>query len=278
MLSWLVLLLTVLGAFAWSCAPVGRHKIRDKRTHSPSVTRQSPDQQYSIKSIDSSHERTRVTIHGRLSSRELHPMVGVKVYADASDCSLSLPIDTSADRKPCQDTRVTAETDPNGDYRLSLRVDRNKQRYLNVRFAIVRENRRPERLVIPLQSVDQMLGYMPVGSYYRLDRDEHRRLLSKRRDLIYTTSEVSMTANQLDSLREAAPFIRQNLFFSIADVVGGALAVINTQCINDLSPAVHQNTQPIAFHFLFPRDWNSKKLLITGITSPICIDLNNDRT
>ena len=276
MLSWLVLLLTVLGAVAWGCAPVGRHKIRDRRAHSPSVTSQSPDQQYSIKS--DSHERTVVTVHGRLSSSELQPMVGVEVYADASDCSLSLPIDTSVVRKPCQDKRVVAETDSNGNYRLSLRVDHNKQRYLNVRFAIVRKDHRPERLVIPLQSVDQMLGHMPVGSYYRLDRDEHRRLLSKRRDLIYTTSEVSMTANQLDSLRKAAPFIHQNLFFSIADVVGGALAVIDTQCTNELSPAVHQNTQPIAFHFLLPRDWNSHKLLITGITSPICIDLTNDRT
>ena len=278
MLSWLVLLLTVLGAVAWSCAPVGRHKIRDRRAHSPSVTQQSPDQQYSIKSAGNSPERTLVTVHGRLSGRELHPMVGVEVYADASDCSLSLPIDTSSVRKPCQDKRVVAETDSNGDYRISLRVDHNKQRYLNVRFAIVREDRHPERLIIPLQSVDQMLGHMPVGSYYRLDRDEHRRLLSKRRDLIYTTGEVSMTANQLDSLREDSPFIHQNLFFSIADIVGGALAVINTQCTNDLSPAVHQNTQPIAFHFLLPRSWNNKKLLITGLTPPICIDLNNDRT
>ena len=87
-----------------------------------------------------------------------------------------------------------------------------------------------------------------------------------------------MSANQLDSLREAVPYIHKNLFFSIADVIGGALAVVNDKCTNDLNPAVHQNTQPVAFHFLFPRDWNSKKLLITGITSPICIDLNNDRT
>ena len=278
MLSWLVLLLTVLGAVAWGCAPVGWQKIRDKRANAPSVSRNRPQQHYSIKSTSYSSTRTRVTVEGRLSDGELRPMAGVEVYADASDCSLSLPIDTSVARKPCRDKRVIGKTDANGDYQIFLRIDTKRQRYLNVRFAIVREDRHPERLIIPLQSVDQMLGRMPVGSYYRLDRDQHRRLLAKRRDLIYTTSEVSMSVNQLDSLREVAPYIHKNLFFSIADVIGGTLAVVNANCTNDLSPAVHKNTQPVAFHFLFPRDWDSKKLLITGITLPICIDLNNDRT
>lgn len=280
MLSWLVLLLTVLGAVAWGCAPVGRHRNCNKRSGSSLVARAGGEyQQYSTKSSSSSSARSKVAVRGRLADGELRPMAGVEVFVDASDCSLSLPIDTSVTRKPCQDKRVIGETDSNGDYQVFLRVDPRKQRYLNVRFAIAREDRQPERLVIPLQSVDQMLGQMPAGSYYRLDRDEHRQLLAKRRDLVYTSSEVVMTANQLDSLRKATPFShKENLFFSIADVVGGVLAVINGQCTSNLNPAVHQNTQPIAFHFLLPRDWGDKKLMITGITSPICIDPNSERT
>ena len=276
MLSWLALLLTVLGAVAWGCAPVGWHKIRDRRANAPSVPRQLPNQQ--VKSIGYSSSRAKVTVRGRLADGELRPMTGIEIYVDASDCSLSLPIDTSTTRKPCQDTRVVSETDENGSYHVSLRVNHRQQRYLNVRFVIARKGHNPERLIIPLQSVDQMLGHMPVGSYYRLDRDEHRRLLSKRRDLVYTTSKVVMTIKQLNSLHEAAPFIHKNFFFSIADVVGGTLSVANTRCSNELSPAVHQNTRPIVFHFLFPRDWDNKNLLITGITSPICIELGNDRT
>ena len=191
MLVRLVFAAVVLGAVA---VPVLDLALADSK--------RDTSRQRRLRSFLTKFTRKKLEISGRLRGENLQPLAGVLVYADISSCSLALPVTAAALRAVCHDERVLAVTDRHGRYRLPLRLNR-AHRYAQVRYRITQADGRAA--VIPLTSVDHMLGRLPAGSYYRLDRDQQLSLLRQPRDLIYATRHIALHAEQLH-----APWLQEN--------------------------------------------------------------------
>ncbi len=147
-----------------------------------------------LRSLFTKFARKKLELQGRLRAESMRPLVGVSVYADASRCSLALPLGANRLREACDDLRVVTSSDQHGRYRVPLRVSGN-HRYLHVRFSI-RERDAQAAVVIPLSSVDHILGKIPAWSYYRLDRDAQLALLRTPRDLVYARRRVAVHSSQ----------------------------------------------------------------------------------
>lgn len=187
MLIRLVLIITVSGVVTFSA--VSAVDLLGAGTRKNSRVRR-------LRSFFSNLTRKELEITGQLSTEGAQPMPGVLVYADASRCSLALPLGATGGRKECNDKRVTDRTDERGYYRLPIHIGR-RHKYLHVRFKIEQQGEQPT--VIPLASVDQILGHMKAGSYYRLDREHQLRLVTKHRDLVYTSMVVPLDATRFGS-------------------------------------------------------------------------------
>ena len=158
-------------------------------------SRQNPRQRR-LRSLLTKFARKKLELQGQLRSEDMRPLVGALVYVDASRCSLVLPLDANERRAACDDVRIVTPTDQRGRYLVRLRLTRH-HKYLHVRFRIATQGERAAD--IPLASVDHMLGKMPAGSYYRLDRDAQLALLRTPRDLIYASRRIALYPSQLQT-------------------------------------------------------------------------------
>ena len=229
-----------------------------------SENKRNNQRQRRLRSLLTKFARKKVEIRGQIRSEGMRPLVGVLVYADASSCSLSLPLDTRDERDSCNDMRMVTVTDQNGQYRLQL-LPKRKHKYLNVRFR-VSPAAGGQTAVIPLASVDYMLGRMPAGSYYRLDRQEQLELLQKHRDLIYASRRVALNAEQLRFpwLQENRHAIARTLAHQLAKVISrgeqrqSEQEVITVSACGqhrlhrDEQQTTQQPLQLVDFRFLFP--------------------------
>ena len=216
-----------------------------------------------LRSLLTKFSRKKLEIKGQIRSEGMRPLVGTLVYADASSCSLALPLAAKEGRDSCNDKRMVTVTDQNGQYRLQLRL-KHKHKYLNVRFSISHAGER--MTVIPLASVDYMLGRMPAGSYYRLDRQPQLEMLREHRDLIYASQRVALNTEQLRFpwLQENRHAIARTLAHQLAKVISsGEHRKTEREVITVSSCGQHrlhrderhtaqQPLQLVDFRFLFP--------------------------
>lgn len=225
--------------------------------------RQIPRKQR-LRSLLTKFSRKKIKIGGRLRDEQLQPMVGVLVYADISRCSLALPLTADTARKPCADERVVTVTDSDGRYQLRVTFER-AHKYLHVRFRIAQAG--DQDVVVPMASVDHMLGRMEAGSYYRLNREYQRILAGEPRDLIYASRQVALDAEQLSSpwqqenRRRIGIALASNLHTILADgkpQKGKQKEVVTvSSCTHHtLHRDTWRDTQPpqrlVDFRFLFP--------------------------
>ena len=207
--------------------------------------------------------RKKLEISGHLRRDDMRPLVGALVYVDASSCSLALPLTATKTRDACDDVRVVTPTDQRGRYRVQLRVGRS-QKYLHVRFKIAEQGK--QTAVIPLASVDHMLGKMAAGSYYRLDHKPQLALLREPRDLIYASRSVSLKLSQLQApwLQENRHLIARTLARTLHEMIDGERiddkeheVITVSSCGYSMLPRSEYDTaeQPmrlVDFHFLLP--------------------------
>ena len=245
-----------------------------------SENKRNNQRQRRLRSILTKFARKKLEITGQIRSENMRPLVGVIVYADASSCSLALPLDAREERDSCNDKRLVTVTDQNGQYRLQLRLKR-KHKYLNVRFRVAQAGERTA--IITLASVDHMLGRMPAGSYYRLDNQTQLRLSQEHRDLIYASRRVALNAEQLRSpwLQENRHAIARTLAHQLGKVIGSGEhreskqeVIMVSSCgphrlRRDEQHTEQQPLQLVDFRFLFPASGiNTAQLANT--TRPEC--------
>lgn len=221
----------------------------------------------SLRSFFSSLIRKKLEIAGRLSTENAQPMSRVLVYADASRCSLALPLDATGGREGCRDKRVIGRTDDEGYYRLFIQVGR-KHKYLHVRFKIEQQGEQPT--IIPLASVDQMLGRMKVGSYYRIDSEYQRRLVTEARNLVYTSRIVPLDTAQFNIYKTGDQHhitklmlgrtFRQVLDQREQDTAAAGCEDENNWRWGDFRKN-HPETKLVDFRFLFPKSIPQNKFL-----------------
>ena len=247
MLARLVVAIVVLGAVA---VPVLELLAADNNRKN--------SRQRRLRSIFTKLARKKLELQGQLRSENMRPLVGALVYVDASRCSLALPLNANKMRDACDDVRIVTPTDQRGRYLVKLRVSRS-HKYLHVRFHIAAQGERA--VVMPLASVDHMLGKMPAGSYYRLDRDAQLALLRAPRDLIYASRRIALHTLQLRTawLQENRHLIARTLARALTngDTHKEHEVVSVSSCGQDTlhrnEPHLEQQpTQLVDFRFLLP--------------------------